>query len=51
MAKSVEILLVEDSEADAELVQIAFRSAKVMNQIHTVDDGEKAMQFLRREPP
>lgn len=51
MNRSVEILLVEDSSADAELVQIAFRNAKVLNKIHTVDTGEKAMQFLRRESP
>ncbi len=47
--RPVDILLVEDSPADAELAQIGLRKGKVLNQVHIVEDGESAIAFLRRE--
>ena len=47
--KPVEILLVEDNPADAELAQIGLRQGKILNQVHVVEDGESAIEFLRRE--
>ena len=49
--KPVEILLVEDSPGDVRLTQEALREAKVHNRMSVVEDGEKAMAFLRQEAP
>jgi two-component system response regulator len=46
LENNVEILLVEDSEADAELTLRALRSGKLLNPIHVVRDGEEALDFL-----
>jgi two-component system, chemotaxis family, response regulator Rcp1 len=46
-----EILLVEDNPGDVELVREAVRGWTIPNQIAVVDDGVKAMQYLRRQPP
>ena len=42
------ILLVEDDANDALLVQRAFRKAKLANPIRVVEDGEQAIDYLRR---
>lgn len=47
----VNILLVEDDPGDAELTREGFKEAKMLIRLHTVDDGVKAMNFLRKEPP
>ncbi len=47
--RPVEILLVEDNPADVRLTQEALKEAKVSNNLAVVDDGEKAMAYLRRE--
>ncbi len=47
--RSVKILLVEDNPGDARLTIEAMREAKVHNQMHVVEDGVEAMQFLRRQ--
>jgi CheY-like chemotaxis protein len=47
-AMPIEILLVEDSAADVRLTMEALKEAKVANQLTVVDDGVKAMDFLRR---
>lgn len=47
-ARPVEILLVEDNPADAELARIGLRAGKILNDVHVVEDGEQAMDFLRR---
>lgn len=44
-----EILLVEDNATDVLLTREALAEAKVLTQLHVVDDGEKALRFLRRE--
>ena len=47
--RSIEILLVEDNPADVLMTREAFAQAKMINTIHVVDDGAKAIQFLRKE--
>jgi CheY-like chemotaxis protein len=42
-----EVLLVEDDRIDALLVKRAFRSLKINNPIHHVENGEEALEFLR----
>ncbi len=50
-AHEIEILLVEDSSADAELTLHALRVNVQVNHIHVVRDGEEALNFLFcREP-
>ena len=43
----IEILLVDDSEADVRLTLEALKEAKIGNQIQVVYDGESAMEYLR----
>ncbi|MBI4897464.1 MAG: response regulator [Actinobacteria bacterium] len=45
----MQILLVEDNPADAELVREAFQEAAIPNEIQHVSDGEQAMSYLRAE--
>lgn len=45
----VEILLVEDSPGDARLAREGLSECKIRNNLHIVDDGVKAMAFLRRQ--
>ncbi len=49
LGEPIDILLVEDSNADARLAQEALRSSKIRNVLHRVADGEEAMAFLHRE--
>ncbi len=51
MEKAVNILLVEDNPGDARLAQEALKENKVANALHWVDDGVKALEFLRRRGP
>ena len=46
---AIEILLVEDSDADAELVLRALRKGGVVNKVMRLRDGVEAMDFLFRE--
>jgi two-component system, chemotaxis family, response regulator Rcp1 len=48
-AKPIQILLVEDSPSDAKLTLKALTLAKVANQVHHVEDGVQAMEFLKRQ--
>lgn len=50
-ARSIEILLVEDSPADVAFTREALDDARLLNHLHVVDDGEQALKYLRREPP
>jgi CheY-like chemotaxis protein len=45
----VEILLAEDNPNDVEMTQRAFDKGKFLNNLHVVNDGIDAMQFLRNE--
>jgi CheY-like chemotaxis protein len=49
--KRVDVLLAEDDAGDVELTRESLLAAKVMVDLHVVDDGEKALRFLRKEPP
>jgi two-component system response regulator len=44
-----EILLVEDSPSDVLMTREALLSAKVLNNLHVVNDGVEAVAFLRRK--
>ena len=44
--KEVEILLVEDNDADAELTMHALKKNGLANRIHIVRDGVEALDFL-----
>jgi len=47
--KTIDILLVEDSESDAELTLLALKKGKLQNTVNHVKDGEEALRYLRRE--
>lgn len=47
----IEILLVEDNPDDAELTIETLQEGRIRNNINLVEDGVKAMCFLRREEP
>jgi len=51
LVKSITILLVEDNPGDADLAREALNGSKLSNGLQVVDDGEKAMAFLRRQGP
>jgi chemotaxis family two-component system response regulator Rcp1 len=42
----MEILLVEDSPGDARLAKEALKESRIKNNLHLVEDGEKALDFL-----
>ena len=42
----IEILLVEDSPGDVELIQHGLRRSKLCSKLHVVSDGEEAMKHL-----
>jgi len=44
----IDILLVEDSPSDAVMTREALEHSKLINQLHIVEDGVLAMEFLRR---
>jgi CheY-like chemotaxis protein len=46
-----EILLVDDNEDDVFLTREAFEAARLRVHLHHVDNGEKCLQFLRRQGP
>jgi CheY-like chemotaxis protein len=46
--KSLDVLLVEDDPGDALITREAFERSQIPNLLHVVDDGEKALNFLRR---
>jgi CheY-like chemotaxis protein len=48
---AIDVLLVEDDDGDALIIQEAFEYYKIRNRLHVVTDGEEALRFLRKEPP
>ena len=47
----IDILLVEDNEADIQLMVEILKEGKIPNDFHVVTDGEAAMAYVRCEPP
>jgi two-component system, response regulator len=47
--EAIEILLVEDSDADAEMTARAIRKGNVVNSLVRVRDGVEALEYLFRE--
>ncbi|MBF0195341.1 MAG: response regulator [Magnetococcales bacterium] len=47
--KPVVILMADDDEDDVVLTRDALQEARVINEFHSVPDGEKLLQFLRHE--
>jgi two-component system response regulator len=47
--EAVEILLVEDSDADAELIIRALRKSSLVNKVVRLRDGVEAIEFVFRE--
>jgi len=50
-AAPIDVLLVEDDEGDALIIQEAFEYYKIRNRLHVVTDGDQALAFLRRTEP
>jgi len=49
--KVIDVLLVEDDQGDVELTREGLEAGRVFVNLHVVDDGFKALRFLRREEP
>ena len=49
--KVIEILMVEDNPGDVRLTREALKGGKVLNQLHVVEDGVAALDFLYRRAP
>jgi chemotaxis family two-component system response regulator Rcp1 len=47
--KLADILLVEDNPGDVRLAKEALKESKLLNKLYQVEDGMKAMAFLRQE--
>jgi len=48
---SVQMLMVEDNLSDVRLMMKAFMDAKLVGEIHAVNDGVEALNFLRNKAP
>lgn len=48
-SRTIEILLVEDNEADARLTREAFNEGRLLNNLTVVGDGVEALAYLRQE--
>jgi len=49
LGRPIHILLVEDSPSDVAMTVEALREGRIVNQLHVAEDGEVAMEFLRRQ--
>lgn len=47
--EKIDLLLAEDNEDDILMTQKAFKSAKFLNQLNVVKDGEETLAYLRRQ--
>ena len=47
--RNVEILLVDDNPGDIRLTQEALKDSKVLNNLHVVEDGLEALNYLRKK--
>ncbi len=48
-AEPLNLLLVEDNDAHAEMVKRSFAQHKLMNHVFHVDDGQKALDYIFQE--
>lgn len=48
---TIEVLLVEDDPGDVLITREALAEAKVLHNLHVVDNGEAAIEFLRQSGP
>ena len=48
-ATPIEVLLVEDDSGDVVITQEALVGSKLVHNLHVVDNGERAVDFLRRQ--
>jgi CheY-like chemotaxis protein len=46
--KALDVLLVEDDPGDALITREAFERSQIPSELHVVNDGEKALNFLRQ---
>jgi CheY-like chemotaxis protein len=46
--KVIDVLLVEDDPGDVLMTREAFEHHKIHNQLHVVNDGDQALQFLHQ---
>lgn len=51
VGRGIRVLLVEDDPGDIELMQECLEDAKVIIDLNVVDDGVKAIAYLRQEEP
>lgn len=49
MASGVDVLLVEDDPGDVELTREALKEGKIIVNLNVVEDGAKALEYLRRQ--
>lgn len=49
MTGPANILLVEDNPSDVYLTEVALQEAALTSRLHVVEDGDRALAFLRRE--
>lgn len=47
--RPIDVLLVEDDPGDVTLTREAFADNKLRNQLYVVNDGESALEFLRKQ--
>ena len=47
--RAIDVLLVEDDPGDVLMTREAFEDNKVANNLHVVNDGVNAMEFLRKQ--
>ncbi|WP_366932243.1 response regulator [Nostoc sp. NMS8] len=47
--RPIEVLLVENSPSDANLTIKGFSNAQIANNLHRLEDGESAMNYLREQ--
>jgi CheY-like chemotaxis protein len=49
--RDLEVLLIEDSAGDIDLTREALKEGKISIHLNVVEDGFKALKYLRREQP
>jgi CheY-like chemotaxis protein len=47
----IRVLLIEDNPGDAELIRETLESGRIRLEIDVATDGEKALAYLKRQPP